>query len=121
MPTIKVFDPPMCCSSGVCGVEPDTVLAQFTSDLAWLSEQGVTVDRYLLSQQPDMFTSHEAVMSAISSGGTDALPIIMVGDQIMSQRVYPTRSQLAQFVGMSGDGPPPSSDGGCGCGPAGCC
>lgn len=50
--TIRVFDPAMCCSTGVCGpsVEPD--LARFAADLAWLQAQGITVERYNLSSEP---------------------------------------------------------------------
>jgi hypothetical protein len=30
MPTIDVFDPPMCCSTGVCGPEADDTLVAFS-------------------------------------------------------------------------------------------
>ncbi len=39
--TIEVFDPPMCCSTGVCSPEPDDRLAQFSADLDWLNHQGI--------------------------------------------------------------------------------
>lgn len=99
MKEIKVFDPPMCCSTGVCGAEVDTRLAQFASDLAWLSGQGVGVQRFNLSQQPEMFMKHAAVLEAVNSGGTKALPIVMVNDQVVSQGGYPSRDQLAAKAG----------------------
>jgi hypothetical protein len=35
---VEVFDPPMCCSSGVCGPNVDPTLARLAADLHWLSE-----------------------------------------------------------------------------------
>jgi len=37
MTTVTVYDPPMCCSTGVCGPEVDPKLAQFAGDLDALS------------------------------------------------------------------------------------
>ncbi|MBI5107833.1 MAG: arsenic metallochaperone ArsD family protein [Rhodocyclales bacterium] len=45
----------MCCSTGVCGVEVDPVLAQFSVDLQWAAEQGISVSRHNLGQEPAAF------------------------------------------------------------------
>ena len=42
--TIRVFDPAMCCSTGVCGPGVDPELARFASDVDWLQKQGVKVE-----------------------------------------------------------------------------
>ena len=39
MTKLQVFDPPMCCSTGVCGPNPDPVLPRFASDLQWLANE----------------------------------------------------------------------------------
>lgn len=122
MSTVKVFDPPMCCSSGVCGSEPDIALSRFAADLQWLQSQGVAVERYSLSQQPEKFTTDAAVLRAVSTGGTGALPIVMVDGQIVAERQYPSREQLAAKVGLvaaAAAGAPKA--GGCCCKPGGCC
>jgi hypothetical protein len=36
IPDLLVFDPALCCSSGVCGPELDTDLVRFAADLEWL-------------------------------------------------------------------------------------
>ena len=41
MISVKVFDPAMCCSTGVCGPGVDPQLARFAADLEWLAGQGV--------------------------------------------------------------------------------
>lgn len=51
MKKLEVFDPAMCCSTGVCGVEVDPVLAQFAADLKWVAEHGIAVERHNLGQE----------------------------------------------------------------------
>lgn len=122
MSTVKVFDPPMCCSSGVCGTDPDIALARFAADLQWLQGQGVAVQRFTLSQQPEKFTSEAAVLQAVNAGGTAALPIVMVDDQIVAERQYPSREQLATKLGlMAATASALPKAGGCGCKPGQCC
>lgn len=122
MSTVKVFDPPMCCSSGVCGPDPDVALARFAADLRWLQGQGVDVQRFTLSQQPEMFTADAAVLSAVSMHGTAALPIVMVDGQIVAERQYPSREQLAARLALSVKAATDSPKaGGCGCRPGTCC
>ena len=52
MKTLTVFDPAMCCSTGVCGSDVDQVLVDFSADMQWLKGRGVQVERYNLAQQP---------------------------------------------------------------------
>lgn len=46
MKTLTVFDPAMCCSTGVCGSDVDQVLVDFSADVQWLKGRGVQVERY---------------------------------------------------------------------------
>ncbi|MBS0197587.1 MAG: arsenite efflux transporter metallochaperone ArsD [Planctomycetes bacterium] len=122
MSTVTVFDPPMCCSSGVCGAEPDVARARFAADLKWLEGRGVAVQRYSLSQQPQEFTTRAAVLQAVSAGGTGALPIVMVDDQIVAERAYPSREQLAVKLCLTLDTAPiVPAPRPCGCGSGACC
>ena len=38
MKTLTVFDPAMCCSTGVCGSDVDQVLVDFSADVQWLKD-----------------------------------------------------------------------------------
>lgn len=100
MSIVKVFDPPMCCSTGVCGTEPDVALARFSADIQWLRAQGVAVERFTLSQQPDKFIQAPAIMEALNARGTAALPMVTVDDQVVAERQYPSREQLAVRLGL---------------------
>jgi arsenate reductase len=121
-PTIKVFDPPMCCSSGVCGPDPDVALARFAADLRWLQGQGVAVHRFALTQQPEQFAAEPIVLQAMKARGSETLPIVMVNGAIISEREYPSREQLAAKLGLSTMPVALSAkSGGCGWQPGKCC
>lgn len=97
--TIRVFDPAMCCSSGVCGPSIDPELARFAADVDWLQKQGVKVERFNLSQQPAVFAETNAVKDALERG-TDVLPLVMVDDRIAVEGAYPSRETLAALAGV---------------------
>ncbi len=100
MKKLEVFDPAMCCSTGVCGVEVDPVLPQFAADLMWAQEQGVVVQRHNLGQEPQVFASNPAVLKEMEAG-MDRLPILTVDGHIVSTGMYPSRQQLAQKLGIA--------------------
>ena len=95
MKKLEVFDPAMCCSTGVCGVEVDPVLAQFAADLKWVEEHGVAVARYNLGQEPQAFAANPAVLKEMEAG-MDRLPILALDGHITTTGMYPSRAQLAQ-------------------------
>jgi hypothetical protein len=97
--TIRVFDPAMCCSSGVCGPSIDPELARFAADVDWLQKQGVKVERFNLSQQPGAFAATLAVKAALERG-TDVLPLVMVDERIAVEGAYPSRETLAALAGL---------------------
>jgi len=99
MKTLEVFDPAMCCSTGVCGVEVDPVLAQFAADLQWVAGQGVTVSRHNLGQEPAAFAANAAVVKEMEAG-MERLPVLVIDGQVASTGLYPSRAQLAQKLGL---------------------
>ncbi len=103
MKILEVFDPAMCCSTGVCGVDVDPVLPQFAADLQWLTDQGVSVKRYNLSQEPQAFATNPAVIKEMEAG-MDRLPILVVDGHIVATGMYPSRAQLAQKLDLTLDG-----------------
>lgn len=100
MTVLRIFDPPMCCSTGVCGPSVDPDLARFSADLDWLVGQGVTVERYNLAQQPAAFVATAAVKEALTERGNECLPLVLVDDRIATEGTYPSRETLAALAGV---------------------
>jgi hypothetical protein len=100
---IEIYDPPMCCPTGVCGPNVDSKLVQFTADLEWLKGKGVKVERYNLAQQPDKFASCKTVTDAMALGGDLCLPLILANGEVVSRNIYPTRANLAKLAGVDSE------------------
>ena len=99
MIAVRVFDPAMCCSTGVCGPSVDPELARFAADVDWLGKQGVKVERFTLSSQPAAFAATPAVKEALGRG-TEVLPIVMVDDRVVAEGTYPSHETLAALAGV---------------------
>lgn len=121
--SVRIYDRPMCCATGVCGPQVDPVLPRFAGDLAWIQEQGHVVERFNLAQQPGEFAKNKTVQQVIEADGVECLPLVIVNGQIVSQSEYPSREQLANWVGSvlkQTTLPIATDSGGC-CGDSGCC
>jgi hypothetical protein len=101
---LNVYDPAMCCSTGVCGPEVDTALVRFAADLDWVAKQGASVRRYNLAQEPNAFVREETVREALMREGVGALPLIVMEGQVLSRGRYPTREELEGWAGIGEGG-----------------
>lgn len=126
MSTVHVYDPAMCCPTGVCGPSVDPALTQFSADLEWLGRTGVEVARFGLATEPGEFAKHSEITTLMQEKGEDALPAVVVDGTLRCNGRYPTRLELADWTGARTERPSLSlasesdSEGDCGCGPEGC-
>ena len=96
--TVQVFDPAMCCSTGICGPAVDPKLVQFAADLDWLKSEGVIVQRYNLSQNPAAFAENELVRAALADQGEAALPLLLANGRVAVTGRYPDRRELGALL-----------------------
>ncbi|MDD4914393.1 MAG: arsenite efflux transporter metallochaperone ArsD [Methylococcales bacterium] len=100
MATIQIFDPALCCSTGVCGVEVDQQLVGFSADVDWARQNGAIIERYNLAQQPMAFAENAVVKGFLERSGAEALPLSLVDGEIALAGRYPDRAELARWVGI---------------------
>ncbi|MDD2925461.1 arsenite efflux transporter metallochaperone ArsD [Rhodoferax sp.] len=107
MTQVQVFDPALCCSSGVCGVEVDPQLVAFAADVAWAKAQGLAIERFNLAQQPMAFADNAVVKALLARSGESVLPVILLDGELALAGRYPSRADLSRWLG----GPtPPASE-----------
>lgn len=119
MPKLEVFDPPMCCSTGICGSSDNPTLVTFASDLEWLKKQGIEVLRYGITLEPVKFLKNEAVQSILNVEGNSSLPIITIDGEIVSKGHYCSRLELAKLCEVEyneDEAPPIHREENCCCG-----
>ena len=100
---IEVYDPAMCCSTGVCGPDVDDEIVDFANDVKWLKTQGVEVKRYNLGQEPEQFKMCVPVLTRLQKEGADVLPIILVNGEMVSEGRYPDRKQLTDWLDFNAE------------------
>lgn len=99
-PTIQVFDPALCCSTGVCGVDVDQALVNFSADVAWAQQNGVSIERFNLAQQPMAFAENPTVKGFLERSGEPALPLVLLRGEVALAGRYPTRAELTRWAGL---------------------
>lgn len=112
---LEIYDPAMCCSTGVCGPDVDPALVAFAADLKWLAGRGVEVRRYNLGQEPQAFAANPAVVKEMEAG-IDRLPVLVLDGRVIATGGYLSRGQLARKLGLEAA---PAE--GCCCSGSGCC
>ena len=98
MKLIQIYDPPMCCSTGVCGPDVDPVLPRFAGFLAQLGSAGVKVERFNLAQQPLAFVRNPVVKALLDQGGVEVLPAIFIDGELALKGTYPDSEQYAAWM-----------------------
>lgn len=98
MSKLQVFDPAMCCPTGVCGPSIDPALPRFAADLEWLKGKRLEVERYNLAQEVAAFTNNPVVKTALNSRGSKCLPLLLLDGMIVAEGAYPTREELARLA-----------------------
>lgn len=104
MKTIHVYDPPMCCSSGVCGPDVDPILPRVAGLLHKLAEAGVRVERHNLAQQPMAFARNAEVRGLLEKEGTEVLPLIFIDGCLEMKGRYPDETERATWVRRAKEG-----------------
>ncbi len=94
---LEVFDPAMCCPSGVCGPEVDPKLVRFSADLEALKRQGVEVLRHNLAQEPLAFARNEVVRTALQEDER-SLPMVLLNGHVIARGAYPPAELLAAAI-----------------------
>lgn len=96
-----IFEPAMCCSTGVCGVGIDTELLRITNALGTLQKNGISVGRYNLSSAPQIFVSNKAINQMLNEKGVDCLPITTIDGEIVKMASYPTDQEIIDWLQVS--------------------
>ena len=99
MKEIEIFDPAMCCSTGVCGPSVDKNLLRIATLIDALKNMGIEVKRHNLGSEPQAFIHNEKVKQLLQDKGADVLPITLVGGETAVVGQYPTTAQMSEWTG----------------------
>ena len=99
MKKIEIFDPAMCCPTGLCGTNINPELMRIAVVIETLKKQGIIVTRHNLRDEPQVYVSNKTVNDFLQKHGADALPITLVDGEVAVSQTYPTTKQMSEWTG----------------------
>lgn len=121
MKKVEIFDPAMCCSTGVCGPSIDPELLRIATVINSLKDKGFIIQRHGLSSEPRDFINNKVISDILQKEGADVLPVTLVDGEVAKTKEYPTNEELAKWLDVEIKTNQPEKKGGCCCGSKGCC
>ena len=98
MKKMIIFEPAMCCSTGLCGPGVDPELLRISTVLNTLNKKGIVVERYNLTNSPQAFVDNKIINEILNSDGMEALPVTIVEDKVVKTKAYPTNDEFCEFL-----------------------
>lgn len=128
MKRMQIFEPAMCCSTGLCGVGIDPELLRISTVLNTLKHKGIVVERFNLNNAPAAFISSKVINEYINTKGTEGLPAITLDGKIVITGRYPSNEEFSDLLNLptglltekDAAKTAPKNTGGCNC-KGGCC
>ncbi|TCL66592.1 arsenical resistance operon trans-acting repressor ArsD [Hydrogenispora ethanolica] len=102
MAKMIIFDPAMCCATGVCGPSIDPELLRVSTVINNLTKNGIAVERHNLTNNPQIFVENQTVNQLLKEG-VEVLPVTMVDGKVVKTKAYPTNEEFAEFLNIPED------------------
>ncbi|GLB59618.1 arsenite efflux transporter metallochaperone ArsD [Cytobacillus sp. NCCP-133] len=103
MNKVEVFDPALCCPTGVCGPSVDPELTRMAAAVFALDKKGYEIKRYNLGSEPAAFADNNEVNKVLQDKGPDALPVTLLNGAIIKEGKYPSNDELAEWFGIKAE------------------
>lgn len=101
-----IYEGAMCCSTGVCGPEPNKELIEFNETLKKLRSEFKELNaiRASMSFNLNMFLENEEISQLVKKKGTSILPITTVNGKIIAKQKYLTYAELKKEIENNKEG-----------------
>ncbi len=90
MRKLEIYEPPLCCPTGVCGPAPDPALAKLQENILRWKKEGIDVERLAINQAPQRFMANSTVVDLLTREGQEVLPIALLDGKVVCKGKYPT-------------------------------
>ena len=93
-----IYEGAMCCSTGVCGPEPDKELIEFNETLKKLNKEfsDLSIIRASLSVDVKMFLENKEIFQLVKVNGQQILPITTINGKIIAKKKYLKFNELKE-------------------------
>jgi len=101
MKKVIIYDPALCCPTGLCGVNIDPELMRIAVVVETLKRKGIIIERYNLRDNPQVYVDNKVINEFLMKEGAEKLPVTTVDGEIVITGSYPTNQQIAEWLGIS--------------------
>lgn len=119
MRRMVIFEPAMCCPTGVCGPSVDPELLRISTVINNLKSNGIQIERYNLANSPQAFVDNREINKMLNDNGVEILPVTVVNGKVVKTKTYPTNAEISRLLGVPEiylKGPIAKATSGCGAG-----
>lgn len=101
MKRMVIFEPAMCCETGICGPSVDPELLRISTVIKNLRSNGILIERYNLSSNPQIFVDNKEISKLLNDYGMEILPVTMVDGNVVKTGAYPTNEEISRYLGVT--------------------
>ena len=116
MKRMCIYEPALCCETGLCGVSVDPELLRIYTVLNTLKQEGVAIERYNLNNAPMEFVKNNIVNQYVNEKGVEGLPVVTVDGEIVIKGRYPANDEILTLLDLSAEMLLPKGATSCCCG-----
>ncbi len=96
MKKLEIYEPPLCCPTGVCGPAPDPALSALQENILRWKKEGIDVERIAINQAPQRFMANRIVVDLLTREGQEVLPLALLDGVVISKGKYPAYEQIRE-------------------------
>ena len=100
---LEIFDPAMCCSTGVCGPSVNVELLRVATVINSLANKGIMITRFGLSSEPQAFVDNTIINQLLMEEGVEILPVTMLDGEVVKTKEYPSNMEFAQYLDIKAE------------------
>ncbi|EPH11268.1 arsenite efflux transporter metallochaperone ArsD [Myroides odoratimimus] len=98
---VKIYDPALCCPTGLCGVNIDPELMRIAVVIENLKKKGILIERFNLRDNPQVYVDTKVVNDFIQKESIDNFPITTLNGVIVLTKSYPSNKQISEWLEVS--------------------
>lgn len=97
---VKIYDPALCCPTGLCGVNIDPELMRIAVVIESLKKKGVIIERFNLRDHPQVYVDNKKINEYLMKESAEVLPITMLDGEVVLTKQYPSNKQIAEWLNV---------------------
>ena len=116
MSKMCIYEPALCCETGLCGVNVDPELLRISTVLNTLKNEGVEIERFNLNSAPMEFVKNNIVNQFLNDKGVEGLPVVTLDGEIVIEGRYPANDEILTLLKLPAEMLLPKGATSCCCG-----